>query len=338
MKFIRFLSVLVFVGAVILFGKYKEEAMQYEDTVSPLITMDSEVLTINCNASRSALLKGVTAVDDQDGDVSDTLIVESMSNFIEKGRRTYTIAAFDSSNNITKVTREVIYKDYTSPKFYLEEPCSFPLDTKNMLLSIEAMDKLDGDITSRIKMSTEYYVQVDEPGIYPMVFTVSNSAGDVSKLPVNIEIYDPMIKSRQPEIILTDYLIYIDQDEEINPWDYVEEIHARNRTYLRNEADNILHDEALEKQFDRELQKLKGKARTNKLKSKDDYKFTITSEELLIENNVNVNVPGTYEIIYQYDAYIAEEDDNGTIIEDDRTAEEIEEATGTVRLIVVVNE
>lgn len=337
MKFIRFLSVLIFIGTVVLFGKYKEEAMKYEDTTSPMITMDSEVLTINCSASRSALLKGVTAQDQQDGDVSDTLIVESMSNFIEKGRRTYTIAAFDSSNNITKVTREVVYRDYSSPKFYLEEPCSFPLDTKNMFLSIEAMDKLDGDITNRIKMSTEYYVQVDEPGIYPMVFTVANSAGDVSKLPVNIEIYDPIIKSRQPEIILSDYLIYINPGEDVQPWDYVEEIHARNREYIRNEEDDILHDEDLEKQFERELAKLKGRERTQKLKTKEDYKFIITSEELQIENNVDVNIPGTYEIIYRYDSFIKDDEDEEDI-EDDRSAEEIEESTGTVRLIVVVNE
>lgn len=337
MRFIRFLSVLIFIGSVVLFGKYKEEAMKNEDTMSPLITMDSETITVSSRAGRKALLKGVTAQDLRDGDVSDTLIVESMSNFIEKGRRTITIAAFDSSNNISKVTREVIYRDYDSPKFSLEEPFSFPLDTQNLLQFLEAEDALDGDLTSRIKMSTEYYVQVDKEGVYPMVFTVANSAGDVSKLPVNIEIYDPLVKGSQPKITLSDYLIYIDKGEVIQPWDYVEEIYARGREYLRGTEDDALHDEELEKQFEKELENLNRKERAKKLQTKDDYKFTIASDELQIENKVNVNQPGVYEIIYQYDSYVTDEEDEDNEKEE-MTVEERKTFIGTVRLIVVVNE
>ena len=40
-------------------------------------------------------------------------------------------------------------------------------------------------------MSSEYYVQADVAGEYPMVYQVANSAGDVQKLPVTVEIYDP---------------------------------------------------------------------------------------------------------------------------------------------------
>lgn len=337
MRIIRFLSILIFIGSVVLFGKYKEEEMKNEDTMSPLITMDSETITVSSNAGREALLKGVTAKDLRDGDVSDTLIVESMSNFIEKGRRTITIAAFDSSNNITKETREIIYRDYESPEFSLEEPFSFPVDTQNFWQYLGASDKLDGDLTDRIKMSTEYYVQVDKPGIYPMIFTVANSAGDVSKLPVSIEIYDPLIKQSQPKITLSDYLIYVDQGEEVRPWDYVEEISARGRQYLKVSVDQDLHDEELEKQFEKELENLNKKERAKKLQTKEDYKFTITSEELQIENRVNVNQPGVYEIVYKYDSYVADEEE-----EDDEkekmTAEERELFIGSVRLIVVVNE
>ena len=49
-------------------------------------------------------------------------MVEELSNFIEKGRRQATVAAFDSDNNVTKTVREVIYEDYVSPRFALAEP------------------------------------------------------------------------------------------------------------------------------------------------------------------------------------------------------------------------
>ena len=42
----------------------------------------------------------------------------------------------------------------------------------------------------RLKLSSEYYVQSDVAGEYPMVYQVANSAGDVQKLPVTVEIYD----------------------------------------------------------------------------------------------------------------------------------------------------
>ncbi|MFQ7768823.1 MAG: hypothetical protein ACLRIL_11475 [Fusicatenibacter saccharivorans] len=57
---------------------------------------------------RSELLSGVTAYDAKDGDVTDSLAVEHISNFIEKGRRKISIVAFDSDNNVTHAEREMV--------------------------------------------------------------------------------------------------------------------------------------------------------------------------------------------------------------------------------------
>ena len=46
--------------------------------------MDRDSIKISVRDDASAILNGVAASDSKDGDVSDILVVESLSNFIEK--------------------------------------------------------------------------------------------------------------------------------------------------------------------------------------------------------------------------------------------------------------
>lgn len=299
MRRVRIFSIIVFITAIAVFGFYKNREMRLMDHAGPEITMEKDKIKVSCTDGKDALLKGMKAVDSKDGDVTDSMIVESMSNFIKKGRRKITVVAFDSDNNATKATRIIGYNDYHSPEFALEEPLKFPVKTPNIMGTLSAKDVLDGDLTGNIKMSSEYYVQADEAGEYPMVFTVANSAGDVVKLPVTIQIYDPGKESQNPQIKLSEYLIHVAPGTEINPWDYVEQISLGNYKYIKAE-DGILYDP---------------KPGTNQART------AITQEEVQITQNADYNTPGVYEIIYQFT------DESGK-----------ENKTGTVRLIVVVSE
>ncbi len=53
------------------------------DRIGPVITMDQQELTVGLNATDEDFLQGVKAVDENDGDVTDSLVVESVSNFLE---------------------------------------------------------------------------------------------------------------------------------------------------------------------------------------------------------------------------------------------------------------
>lgn len=298
MKKIRILSIIIFLIAAATFGVYKNQEKVRIDRRGPEITMDKEKIKVSCSAGQEELLEGVEAVDDKDGDVSDSLLVESISNFVKAGRREITIAAFDSSNNVTKATRTVVYKNYHSPRFALVEPLRFPLKTQDILGTLSVQDVLDGDLTGNIKISSEYSVTEDEVGIYPMVFSVSNSAGDVVQLPVNIEIYDPSKDSRNPQFELSEYLVYTKPGEALNPWDYVQMLTVNGIEYERGE-DGILYDP--------------------KPKQKQK-RVSIAPEEVVIEDNVDYNTPGTYEIIYRF----TDPDDE-------------DEKEGHIRLIVVVS-
>lgn len=298
MKKLRIFSFIVFAAAVISFGIYKHDQITSKDNQAPKITMNKDTIKVSCEADQKKLLKGIKAEDSKDGDVTDSLIIESISNFTKANTRNMTVVAFDSDNHATKATRTIKYKDYVSPEFALTEPLRFPINTQDIMGTLTCTDVLDGDLTDKIKMANGYYVQVDDAGEYPMMYQIANSAGDVQKLPVTVEIYDPSKESQRPQLELSQYLIYISKGTEIQPWDYVQQITIGGIKYIRGE-DGVLTD-----------------ANPN---PQQGQRTAIISEEVQINNEVDCDKEGVYEITYRMT------DDTGR-----------ESVTGQVRLIVVV--
>ena len=280
MKRIRIFSIGFFILSVAVFGIYKVRTVKNQDLVGPVIKMNEGTITVPVDAAEEELLAGITAEDNKDGDVTDSLIVESMSNFIEKGRRNITVAAVDSDNHVTKVSREVVYSDYHSPRFSLEKPLKFLLNDTNILEGLRADDVLDGNLTANIKISGDYYIQADTEGDYPMVFSVANSAGDVAELPVTVQMYRA---AGEPEILLSEYLVYTDIGKALEPWDYVEQITMGGIEYQRGE-DGVLYGPEPE--------------------AEGEERASISREEVKITQDIDYKVPGVSEITYE----ISEED------------------------------
>ena len=277
MKKIRIFTDLVFILAAAASAFYKVRIRLDSDTTGPVITMDSPTVTVSTGAGEEELLAGVQAEDSRDGDVTDSLLVEKLSNFVEKGRRNITIAAFDSDNNVTKTTREVVYSDYHSPRYLLDGPLKFPMDSEDIFTVVHAEDMLDGDLTEKVKVSGDNYVDVYTEGEYPILFTVSNSAGDVSELEVLVEIYDRTKEADKPQIGLSQYIVYTTVGTPVNPWDYVQQISYRGTDYIR-EADGVLRDPYAE----------------------EGQNITYIGEnEVSISSEADYNTPGTYEITYR---------------------------------------
>lgn len=277
MRRVRMLSILIFVVALVVFWFGKMHELANADFAGPKIEMTETTIMVPAGASEESLLAGVSAVDLKDGDVTGSLVVESKGNFIEKGRREITIAAFDSDHHVTKATREVVYSDYHSPVFSLSAPLKFPTGVQNILSGISAQDVLDGNLTENIKISSEYKLDVTTPGTYPMMFTVSNSAGDVVDLPVNVEIFDSSEEALKPQIMLTQYLVYTSPGVPVNPWEYVRSITMDGNEYIRSD-DGIFRDMQPEEEQER---------------------TEIRPEEVAVIQNFDYGTPGVYEVVYQ---------------------------------------
>lgn len=278
MRRTRIATIIIFIIASAAFGYYKYDMRNSQDQTGPVIRMDENSITVSVKAEESELLAGISAVDEKDGDVTDSLLIESLSNFLEKGVRTMTVAAFDSDGHITKVRREVVYKDYNSPRFALSKPLKFVIGTENITANMTAEDVIDGNITDKIKISGEYSLSSTDVGDYPMEFTVTNSMGDVVKLPATVTLYTASEEKLLPQIELSDYLIYISKGETLHPWDYMKKITLGTVEYQKD-AEGVLQSEFM---------------------NEDGSFDCIMESEVIILDEVDCNTEGTYEVTYQF--------------------------------------
>lgn len=82
-----------------------------KDRTGPVITMTDEKISYEGSEKVPELLKGVTATDDKDGDVTDTVKVDRVTEVQSMDYVVVTYVAKDRSNNITKKDRWVDLKD-----------------------------------------------------------------------------------------------------------------------------------------------------------------------------------------------------------------------------------
>ena len=244
----RIFVVIFFIISVLLFGGYTLIRAVTVDRTLPIIEMDSDEVTISVKGGDAAILEGIKASDEKDGDITGNLFVESKSTFIEKGIFKATIAVADSDNHVTKVERKVTYSDYRSPQFTLTEPLKFLTtrenrDDLNIAESLRANDVVDGDISNKIKISSEYSINGYTTGDSHMEFIVTNSMGDTSKLPVTVNIYSALEENGLPEIILSNYLINTPVGEGADIAALIEQIEYDNETFRRGEDGNLYNGE-----------------------------------------------------------------------------------------------
>lgn len=152
MRRTRIFTIVLFVIAAAAFAVSQVMQMM-TDKSGPAISMDTDSITVSAEASEKDLLQGVTAQDNTDGDVSQNLMIENMSNLMEGDTRTMTIVAFDSDGNVSKAQRSVTYNDYHAPQFTLDGPLQYALGADDVLDNIGATDQLDGQFVCQMSKS-----------------------------------------------------------------------------------------------------------------------------------------------------------------------------------------
>lgn len=219
MKILRIFAVAIFALCLALYlwtgAVYRAE----NNTEGPTITCPTDTLEISALAGREVLLKGLTARDAQDGDLTDNIMVASTSYFLSPGEFNVNYVVFDSHRNSAKATRRVRFTDYESPQFHLSEPLVFVQGTNIRYLNyVTATDILDGDLTDKIKVRASN-VSNFTPGTYPVLLEVTNSYGDMVQIELNVVV----IAQRQkgPTLRLREYLTYISAGEPFQPLDYL---------------------------------------------------------------------------------------------------------------------
>lgn len=211
MRRIRLAVVGIFVLSLIAFIVFNIVNRVTTDSTPPVITSESDSVTVSVAAEESELLAGLTATDDEDGDLTGEIMISSMSNFTEPGKRTVSYIVFDASNNASTLTRNLEYTDYTAPQIKLTQPLRYGLnemEDASLTENMSVQDCLDGDITQQIRATFNDGSYIAMAGEYGITVQVSNSAGDTCSVPLTVTVTDPAEESGKYYPMLSDYIVY----------------------------------------------------------------------------------------------------------------------------------
>ena len=225
MRLIRVILV-VLLAAVLAGQTYTTIYMRSQDQGDPpTIYCPEGVLEVSASDPKSKLLTGMYASDPQDGDLTERIIIGSISRLITEDTAKVTFLVFDLDNNPGKCVRYIRYTDYHRPKFSIIAPLVCSTAEELMVINrITAKDVIDGDLSDQVRIST--LASTENPELYLITVQVINSVGDISiqELPVLMQNYDPV----RPEIYLRDYLIYANVGDEIKPEDYLTAVRTQS--------------------------------------------------------------------------------------------------------------
>jgi hypothetical protein len=229
-----FLLIVLICFCIAGFLAYKAKERILTDTTPPQITLSSETPRVSVHDPRSALLAGVSATDKRDGNVTDSLVVESITLLDKTGHFTVSYAAFDKSGNVAKAQQEAVFTDYTSPRFSLDQPLLFRSGLSFDVLNIlDVEDAVDGNLQHRIRATALDTDTITTIGTHTVQFQVTNSLGDTSTLVLPVEIYE--INAFDASLTLTDYLVYLPVGADFNAAAYLDAFtYQKKSTNLRS--------------------------------------------------------------------------------------------------------
>lgn len=178
------------------------------DTRPPEIFFDGTMLELSAKAADEAYMQGVRATDNKDGDVTSSLVVESIKLLDSDGTIRITYAAFDAAGNVRKALRTARYTDYESPRFFLNRSLTFAYNSGFDIFNIvRAEDALDGNISHRVRVTSMDDSAIASVGMHQVQLRVTNSLGETVQLVVPVEVY--AAGTYGANLTLTDYLIYL---------------------------------------------------------------------------------------------------------------------------------
>lgn len=221
-KWLRRITLIVFVAVLAAFIVFSVIDRLTTDTTIPVISLETEELEISVSDKKEALLKGVTAFDGKDGDITESVLVESVSKFIEPGVFDVTYAVADDDNHVSKATRRVRYTDYTQPEFYMKRALVYSVDEEvDIRAAVGARDCIDGDISDKVTIVATDFVQ-NTAGVFTVSLQVANSMGHMIYLDVAVHVEGN--ETMAPEIQLEKSLIYIKKGEKPVFEEFIKEV------------------------------------------------------------------------------------------------------------------
>ena len=218
MRYFRMGVIILFIASLVFYGWASYTYNSGRNTDYPVIKNEVGTLELSVNDPDNAIFRGLTATDATDGDLTDRIMVASISHFLEPGLVNVKYVVFDNHNNASSLSRRVRYVDYEGPKYSLEKAPMYMVGNSFDLMDyLKVEDCLDGDISDRVRVISNMVNNYSE-GVYPIILEVSNSCGDTAQLSLWVHYtrtnYNVSIQLHQ-------YVVYHPQGEEFDPYQYI---------------------------------------------------------------------------------------------------------------------
>ena len=237
MRYLQIVTAVLFVLSLVFALWANGQYYSKLNTDYPVLESQQERLEISVKDPPEAMLAGLTAQDATDGDLTDKILVASVSHFLEPGTVSVKYVVFDSHHNAATLTRKVHYTDYQPPKFSLEKAPVYTVGSAFDLLEyIHVTDAIDGDISDRIRVISNM-VNNYSVGNYPVVLEVTNSCGDVAQLQLWVK-----FQSKEPTAMvkLHRYVVYMQQGDTFEPMRWLASVTDRDLLALSEEKVEVL--------------------------------------------------------------------------------------------------
>ncbi|MFH0766546.1 MAG: immunoglobulin-like domain-containing protein [Bacillota bacterium] len=165
--------------------------VQYEQVV-PVITGVVD-LEFEQGVVDPEFLIGITAEDNADGILTDSITVDdSEVDYDVIGTYTVYYSVSDSAGNLALVEAVIIIRAETvDPVIEGAANLVFGLDTldPDYLVGLSATDNFDGELTSSIMVDASA-VNFAVEGTYPIIYTVTDAAGNSSSITIQVQVKD----------------------------------------------------------------------------------------------------------------------------------------------------
>lgn len=191
----------------------------YKDVVAPEIHLEGGT-EMGFEAGRDYIDPGYRASDDCDGDLTEKVTVEGTVNGHKLGNYTLVYRVEDSSNNVCEATRHVSVADTIAPDISLKGDAAVYIRKGEEYKEpgYQAADSFEGDKTAEVRV--ENGVNGSRPGVYSIVYTVSDSSGNQAKAFRTVYVYE-----KQTEVNPVDpgdKIVYLTFDD--GPGQYTERL------------------------------------------------------------------------------------------------------------------
>lgn len=223
MRNIKYGIITVFIIFLIIYIAIWYKDKTNIDSTIPVIQMSDNQIEVSVK-DKDALLNGVIAKDEKDGDITSKIVVESISKFVDKKDHicNITYAVSNSGGHVAKATRKVKFIDYTSPRFILKKPlCLETGSDTNVKDIIGAKDMIDGDISNKVKILSRG-ISTNTSGDNTVTAQVTNSLGDTVELKATVIIKQD--NNISPTIELKKNIEYIKKGAEFDAKSFIKSV------------------------------------------------------------------------------------------------------------------